>query len=419
MFLDLPAIVRNRRFKTILNYMSGIIHYAEYGSTQSSLISYDFSTEDLAKNSELVEKANKIGFEDVRTINWFVPHFKQTFGGIYTALRFANHFQQEKRVENRLIVCGNQPGSKTEIEEAIGKGFGKFGIETIIMHGAGTDIPYADACIATCWESAYPAMKFNDTRRKFYFIQDFEPLFFPGGLMYGLAEMTYHFGFYAITNTKDLCDLYSREYGGVATYFTPSLDRDVFFPSGRSLSIPSIEKPFNIFFYTRIGKKRNAFELGTAALIEIKKKYGGLVRIFAAGDIWKPSLYGLEDVVVSLGVLPYKETANLYRRCDLGIFLGYTKGAPYIPLELMACGCPVLVNYNPENDWFYKDLVNCLVAPPSVSCILEKVDLLMNHLDLRRNIISNALESLPRSSWEDEMGKIFDFMCNPKKVLSH
>ncbi len=94
-------------------------------------------------------------------------------------------------------------------------------------------------------------------------------------------------------------------------------------------------------------------------------------------------------------------------------FHGYTKGAPYITLELMACGCPVLVNYNPTNEWINKDSFNCLVAAPSISCIVEKVDMLMSDLDLRKRIIANALESLPKNSWEAEMEKVFDFICNP------
>ena len=413
--MDLPTILQNRRFGTVLNYMAGIVNYAEYGSIRSSLDSFDFSNADLLKNTALMKKANNIGFEDVKTINWFVPLFLHPYGGIYTILRFASYFQKEKGVKNRLVVCGNKSASKTGIEEMVGKAFPNLlSCETIMASYGNSDrVPEADACIATCWESAYPVMRFNSTRRKFYLVQDFEPLFFPGGTLYGLAENTYRFGFYGIMNTKGLSDLYVDEYGGIATHFVPNVDRSVFFPSERIFRKPSVEDPFNVFFYSRVGQKRNAFELGIAALVELKKRYGELVRIFVAGSVWRPSLYGLGNVVVNLGVLPYKETANLYRRCDLGIFLGFSKGAPYIPLELMACGCPVLVNYNPSTESFYRDSFNCLVSAPSISCIVDKVGMLMEDLVLRRKIISNALETLPKNSWETEIERIYNFICNP------
>jgi O-antigen biosynthesis protein len=417
--LDLSKILQDRRLKPILNPMSNILIVAKYGSVQSFLKSFNFSTTDLLKNQELMNQSPSLGDENVRTINWFIPYFNHPYGGIYTILRFANFFGKEKKVKNRLIFYGfygNPIGSKTEIKIKIGKVFPDLLSHEIIVLEDNNNldtIPPSDACIATFWTSAYLAMKFNNTRRKFYFIQDFEPLFYPGGIMYGLAEATYRFGFHGITNMKELRDLYVDEYGKNATYFKPSLDRNVFFPSEKTYSKPSIQKPFNIFFYTRTGMERNAFELGTAALKEIKKKYRELVKIYAAGCKWYPNIYGLENVVTNLGVLPFQETAKLYRKCDLGIVLGYTMGTGYIALELMACGCPVLVNYSPNNKWFYKDSFNCLVAEPSISCILEKTDFLMNNPLLSKKIVSNAQQSLPQTSWEHEMEKIYGFICNP------
>jgi hypothetical protein len=35
-----------------------------------------------------------------------------------------------------------------------------------------------DACIATYWTTAYYQLLFKQTRRKFYFVQDYEPMFY-------------------------------------------------------------------------------------------------------------------------------------------------------------------------------------------------------------------------------------------------
>ena len=52
--------------------------------------------------------------------------------------------------------------------------------------------------------------------RRLYFIQDFEPLFYPAGAEYVLAEETYRFGFRAITVGPMLADLLRDRFGGDA-----------------------------------------------------------------------------------------------------------------------------------------------------------------------------------------------------------
>lgn len=386
----------------------------EYKNIQIFMKSLNYSYADLAKNRELMVRFGKMKDIQVETVNWFIPDFDHAYGGIYTILRFADYFHTKKGVKNRLIIYGNQLASETAIKNRIGKIFPNLLSDEVITVTTNLDrVPQADVCIATFWTSAYLVLKFNKTQGKFYLIQDYEPLFYPAGILYALAEATYRFGFYGIANTQWLCNLYVRDYGGVAKYFMPSVDKEVFYPSGRVPSRPSVQNPFTIFFYVRPGNPRNAFELGVAALQEIKRNYGELVKIYAAGGDWDPRTYGLENTIVNLEVLPYEKTAMLYRKCDLGIFFGFSNGCAYIPLELMACGCPVLTNYNSASAWFLKDGFNCMLTEPSISCICEKVDILMNNIDLRKQIISNALNSLPKTSWDNEIEKIYSFICNP------
>ena len=53
-----------------------------------------------------------------------------------------------------------------------------------------------DAVVASSWGAAHVvAARSPETASKFYFIQDFEPYFYPRGALYALAEDTYRFGF--------------------------------------------------------------------------------------------------------------------------------------------------------------------------------------------------------------------------------
>jgi beta-1,2-rhamnosyltransferase WsaF-like protein len=59
----------------------------------------------------------------------------------------------------------------------------------------------SDAAISTLWTTAYAALRFNNTRRKFCFVQDYESLFYPAGSIYALVEATYRLGYGGICNT--------------------------------------------------------------------------------------------------------------------------------------------------------------------------------------------------------------------------
>lgn len=416
-------MVRKSGFMVILNPVSSFREFREakrYKDSEAMLEMLDYSTQDLAKNQEHIARFGSMQDFKKETINWFIPYFKHPYGGLFTIFRFADYFRTKKSIENRFIVCGNALASATEIRKEISLIFPNLSLEKIVVLGKGkrdlANLPQADICIATSWPTAYHVLKFSKTSGKFYFIQDYEPLFYPAGVDYALAEATYRFGFYGIINTSGLYCKYTQEYGGIAEFFNPSVDDMIFYPSDRKPTKPSAENPFTIFFYARPGTPRNAFDLGVTALKKIKKTYHDRVRVYAAGSSWNPRTYDLEGDIINLGVLPYEETASLYRKCDLGIVFMFTRHPSYLPFELMACGCPVLTNHNPATTWFLRDGVNCILTEPTVSCICKKIEMLMDNPSLRNRMISNGLNSIGQSNWEKEIEKIYKFICNPRQV---
>ncbi len=418
---NLLFIMRRNSLRTLSNPASLIREYNRiraHSSVFATVEAMDYSTRDLEKNRELMSKFGGMKNLQIETVNWFVPYFEHIYGGINTILRFAEYFQDKKETKNRLSIYGNPFASTTEIEKKITKLFPKLSSQEIfIMQDYNPEaLPEADISIATEWKSAYLVLKFNKTKGKFYFIQDYEPLFHPAGPLYALAEATYRFDFRGITNTPGLYDMYTKNYNGIAEYFIPSVDQKIFYPSETKPQKPSSEKPFNIFFYNRPEVPRNAFELGILALKRIKKKHGKMVTIFTAGSKWEPKNYRLESYFTDLGVLPYEQTASLYRKCDLGIVFMFTKHPSYLPFELMASGCPVLTNSNPATTWFLKDGINCILTEPTITSICEKTELLMNDLELRKNLISNGLKTIHGNSWDDEIEKIYRFISNSTSV---
>jgi len=368
---------------------------------------FDFNNRDIELSIQLVE-GNK-EFLHIKRIIWFIPDFDNPFwGGIHTILRFASYFKEKWNIQNCFVLVGDV--SERRIRNNISLAFSNLRDEEICILKGECDldrVKEADISICTLWTTAFFSLKFNKVKRKFYFIQDYEPLFYPASSSSALVEETYRFGFYGIANTISLKEIYEEYYGGKSEYFTPSVDLNVFYPSKTEVG----KDKLMVFFYGRPGHPRNGFELGISALKILKAKMGDQVRIVTAGSSWSPKEYGVEGIIENLGLLKYKETAELYRQCDAGLVMMFTRHPSYLPLEFMACGCPVVTNYNPATTWLLHDNDNCLLTRASASCISDRLYTCLTNEDLRNHIVQKGLETVhDLNGWNAEIEKIFDYM---------
>jgi glycosyltransferase involved in cell wall biosynthesis len=369
----------------------------------------DFSITDLDMSRALMCK-----FEEKRpaitSMNWFIPHFHHAFyGGIHTILRFGNFFSR-KGVKNRFVLYDTPSLHEGEIDDKITSAFPDMKNSEIFINRSHdvNRIPYADVSIATLWTSAYSLLKFKHTLGKFYFIQDYEPLFYPASTCYAMAEATYRFGFHGIVNTPGLYDFIKETYDMKAQYFVPAVDRDIFFPAKKSPGWQG-ERP-KLFFYGRPSHDRNAFDLAIATAKKINATLGSRIEIVSAGSEWNPKDYGLDGTVTNLGLLGYKETGDLFRESGFGLILMFTKHPSYLPMELMASGSIVITNHNDANTWLLKDGTNCILVEPSPTYIAEKLLNLIDDPELQETIRDNALQTAASFNWEREMEKIYKFI---------
>ena len=71
-----------------------------------------------------------------------------------------------------------------------------------------------DACIATSWHTAHVlARRGVAPMRRLYFVQDFEPFFYPRGADYALAEDSYRFGFRSIADGHMVANVLTERIG--------------------------------------------------------------------------------------------------------------------------------------------------------------------------------------------------------------
>ncbi|HLB72111.1 MAG: glycosyltransferase family 4 protein [Candidatus Methanoperedens sp.] len=393
---------------------TGSTFYEAYSSEAANIAGwFDFTKEELDISKKLIEQNR--GYLNIKKVAWFIPDFNNVFwGGIYTIFRFAAHLKEKNSVQNCFVIIGNV--QKEKIVKSMGNAFPVLKDEKICILGSESEIHRMgefDATICTLWTTAYHSLKFNKTKRKFYFIQDFEPLFYPAGSIYGQTDATYKFGFYGIANTMTLKDIYEKQYNGKAEYFTPCVNTYIFHPEPTT----NLDRPFTVFFYARPGHPRNGFELGIAALKKLKNRMRNKVKIITAGANWSPHELGLEGVVENLGLLSYEETAELYRTCDVGLVMMFTRHPSYIPLELMASGCLVVTNLNPANTWLLHDRTNCLLSHASASSLCDTIEEGLTDAEQRKKLTANALITVRKyTDWDVEFGPIYSFMCDPDSM---
>jgi glycosyltransferase involved in cell wall biosynthesis len=176
----------------------------------------------------------------------------------------------------------------------------------------------------------------------------------------------------------------------------------------------SDDSPTTVFVYARPGHWRNCWELASLALRELKERLGDGVRIVTAGS-WATDP-DAADAIKQLGLLPYKATGELYRHCDVGLALTVSKHPSYLPLELMACGVPVVAFDNSWGHWILKDGENSLLARRTVPGLVDAMERMVVDPELRRRLAANAVADIAahHGSWDAAFRGIYDYLCDPE-----
>lgn len=399
---------RLRKFKVVYRPTLAEKDLAEeYGFLSNEV--FQITSSDI-KDSQKVNNGSKP--ETIRTATWFIPYFNHfAFGGIQTIFRFIEKLSTEG-VENRIVIYDNPTVDVDKIHAEIPKYFPNLKKYEIIVFDDDKarsidKLPASDIAFCTMWVSAYFLLRFNKTKRKYYFIQDYEPLFYPAGSTYAMAESTYRFGFKGITNTPGLLAAVNQRHGLEGISFIPAVNRDLYYPDPNRNN-----DKVRIFFYARPHNPRNAFNLGILTIQKLLDEYGDRIEIIAAGAEWNEADYGLREKIINKGLIQsIEEVAALYRSCDIGFSYMLNKHPSYQMLEYAASGVATVINYNEDHGWIYKDNINCLLAEPSPYAMAEKIGKLIEDPALRKKLVKGAQKELGYT-WDQQTEMIWNDIKN-------
>lgn len=335
---------------------------------------------------------------------WALPRCTNIWGGgHYTLFRFIDFFAKKHNVKSIIFLYNYFDELRTaeSLQDELNKAFST---DHFYVTGDIKTLPMCDAVIATTWQSAYFAKKIK-AKEKFYFMQDYESFFYAAGTQALQANYSYSFGFRGVTGGNWLKNTF-ESYGHKAQAYIFSADRDIFYPANPKELVRDEVK--RLFFYGRPSTPRRAYELGMVALEMIAKKYPNIEIVIAGLAGIAPPKFKC----TLLGNLSLKATGELYRTCDIGIALSATNMS-YLPVELMASGCPVISNEGPQVEWFCKNEHNALLVPPVPSAFLSAVTRLVESKSLRQTLAVNGRATIEETTWDKEMEKIYQYMSQP------
>ena len=232
----------------------------------------------------------------------------------------------------------------------------------------------------------------NSALKLGYYIQDYEPLFYPpGSREWSEAAASFDLMKDALLFAKTdwLCTVVEANHNVAVRRVKASIDHDIYHPLNRDA-----RDPIRITAMVRPKTPRRAPKRTIRILEQIAAKYGSRASI---------SFFGCEPIdlasvglrpspqLVSLGVLDRNQVASTLRYSDLFLDLSDFQAFGRTGLEGMACGCiPVLPVFGGTSEYAENGINAYVVDTRSDADILSAVDQFFNARPHTRDEMRNA-----------------------------
>ncbi len=242
-----------------------------------------------------------------------------------------------------------------------------------------------DAAICTAWQTAHALARHGTApMRRLYFVQDYEPLFYPRGSESALAELSYRFGYRTIALGEMVAGHLRQEIGLDPDVLPFGCDTDVY-------QYADVPDRSGVVFYTVPGAARRGYLLNLLALEQFHREHPDQP-IHAYGGTQQTRL---PFPVVWHGRVAPNELAALYNRSIAGLAMSFTN-ISLVAEEMLAAGCVPVVNDSPDAR---SDLPNPHVAwtSPTPQAIAARLGALVSAPDLQSR--AGAAAASVRHGW--------------------
>lgn len=319
--------------------------------------------------------------------NWVTTPPTPGSGGHTTLFRIIRYLEAHG-YKNRVYFYDVYGGDHTYYESIVRNYYDFHGPVAKIDDG----MEDAHIVMATGWPTAYPVFNSRSSGKRFYFVQDYEPYFFPVGGTSSLAESTYQMGFHGISIGRCFADKLRTDFGMVVDTFKYGCD------ISKYRRVQTSQRS-GVVFYARRESARRGFELGLMAL-EVFAARRPDIEIHIYGD----KIGKLPFAFVDHGHVTPDELNSIYNRCYAGLTLSFTN-VSLVALEMLAAGCIPVVN---DTILVRTDLDNSFVhyAPPYPQALAAQLETVISTQDFESLSVA-AAASVHSTTW-DEAGASVD-----------
>lgn len=358
--------------------------------------------EDIAissKKHEIIDDHETIQKNKIRKlkITWIVFGHLPKGGGHRNIYRMAYHL--EKFGHDVTIHITDTNFGSTHLSDHIKSDIYPIAGDIISYNGI---VDSCDVLIATHWESIkYIDKHVNSAKSVCYFVQDYEPLFYPMGSRYLLAQETYKRGYLHICSGEWVYRKISKSHGSVGGFFNFPIDSKIYFDK------KSQRKKNSIAFFAKPEMDRRCFEIGIYALERLN-----LIR-----NDFEVTLYGSSYIKDYKLNFPHRiisfaksldDLAQLYNECEIGIAFSTTNPS-LVPYEMMSCGLIVVDLYTELSEYNYGGTCDAaLLCQPNPVNIAEKISSLMDSQQQKIMRKTEGLKLTSKFPSEKEAAKVVE-----------
>ncbi len=319
------------------------------------------------------------------SIAWVLPAIVPGSGGLQTIFRHIMHLQ-ELGARSEVFVM-QPPYEKTAGElAAIAEGYG---CENVTFHPFPQIEGGFDVAIATMSPTARYVEQ-SDCAHKCYFVQDFEPWFYPAGEEQINAIASYKLGLEPITIGNWLASRLHEEFSSDARVTPFCADASIYHRLGTDAARGAARRERAVCMIYQPGKPRRCAGI-ILDTVRIINRMDPSVRVYLYGS---QSLAPQDVTATNLGLLTKEQCNELYNRCSVGISISGSNPSR-VPFEMMAAGLPVIDVYEQNNLYDYPD--SCmLLAEPTPEALATAALSLLDDAKAASSMSTRASEAMAK-----------------------
>lgn len=294
-----------------------------------------------------------------------------------------------------LFLYDRYGGDIRRHEQTIRQGWPEIQVKVV---DATSGIDGVDACIATGWPTAHVlARRGTAPMRRLYFIQDYEPFFYPRGSEYSLAEDTYRFGFRCIALGRMVGESIVSEVG-----LSPDVTQ--FGCDTSTYRFTNDGHRSGVVFYTRPGVPRRGYLLGRLALEDFHRHHPE-----QEIHVYGHDVTGLPFPVTRHKRMTPLELNELYNSTVAGLAMSFTN-ISLVAEEMLAAGTIPVVN---DSRHSRADIMSEYVewAPPTPAGIARSLSRAVERVALSGHA-QRAAESVRRDDWRPAQNDVVRIVEN-------